>query len=227
MAEDGASAWPEPWWLLWLTHRSMVTKWLLAAGLLAATVLLVPAGWWWLLPAGFLAWFPWEYINHRWIFHALVEHPRWNFLATQHWQHHLDPEEIDPAFVDIPRTLVTAAMLYPVFALVAWDPLRGLALLTGSMVGLIYYEYMHLLAHAPGVTPRLPWTRAMKKWHLLHHYKHEDHWFGVTNRAIDQGLGTGPDPGQVDKSQTVRTLGVPEALGAWLGERGALDDQER
>lgn len=214
-AED---EWPEPWWRPWVTHRLMVPKWIIAAGLLAAVGWLRPAWWLVLVPVGFALWFPLEYIAHRYIFHYFVEHEHLSVASEKHVQHHKDPNTPDDLFVDPSRMLWLGLPLYGIYALVMWSPAQGLALMSGTYAALVYYEYMHLLSHVPNARPKAPWTKAMKRWHLLHHFKHEEHWFGVTTRAVDQALGTAPEPDEVETSQTVRSLGVHENNRAWMEE---------
>lgn len=210
--------WPEPWWRPWVTHRLMVPKWAITVALLAAVAWLQPAWALLLVPLGFVLWFPLEYVAHRYIFHFFVDHEHLSVASEKHVSHHLEPQDPDDLFVDPSRMLWLGIPLYGIYALVMFDLGQGLALFAGTYAALVYYEYMHLLAHAPNARPRLPWTKAMKRWHLLHHFKHEDHWYGVTTRAVDRVIGSDPDPDQVETSETVRTLGVSEANRAWMEE---------
>lgn len=218
MAGQAEAQWPQPWWRPWLTHRLMVPKWLICAGLLAGVAWLNPAWAWLLVPLGFALWFPLEYVAHRYIFHYFVEHEHLSLASQKHVAHHREPQDPDDLFVDPSRMAWLGFPLYGIYALVMWSPSQGLALMAGTYAALIYYEYMHLLAHAPNARPKLPWTRAMKRWHLLHHFQHEEHWFGVTTGAVDRAMGTAPDPDDVEQSPTVKTLGVSEANREWIEE---------
>lgn len=221
MTEGEADApWPEPWWRPWLTHRLMVPKWLIAAALLATVAWLQPAWALVLVPAGFLLWFPLEYLAHRYIFHAFVESDRLYAFSKKHVEHHRDPNTPGDLFVDPSRMTFLGLPLFGIYCLIMWDIGQGLALMSGTYSALVYYEYMHLLAHSPHAKPKAPWTKAMKRWHLLHHFKHEEHWFGVTTRAVDRAVGSDPHPAEVETSETVRTLGVAEENRAWMEEHG-------
>ena len=62
-------------------------------------------------------------------------------------------------------------------------------------------------AHVP-YHPRTRLGRLMKRHHLLHHFKNERFWFGVTNPVVDKLLGTWKRRADVEKSETARTLGL-------------------
>lgn len=46
----------------------------------------------------------------------------------------------------------------------------------------------------------------MKKVHLLHHFKNENYWFGVTNMMYDKAFGTYKEEKEAEKSETARQL---------------------
>ena len=80
-----------------------------------------------------------------------------------------------------------------------------LSLLLGSLVGLLYYEWVHYVAHIPFV-PKTPFGRWIKKYHLWHHYKNERMWFGVTNPSMDFLGRTWARVDEVDRTGTTRVL---------------------
>ena len=80
-----------------------------------------------------------------------------------------------------------------------------LSLMFGNLAGLLYYEWVHYVAHIP-VTPMTEWGRRMKKHHLRHHYKNEHFWFGVTNPTMDYVGATYRDVESVERSTTVREI---------------------
>ena len=71
------------------------------------------------------------------------------------------------------------------------------------------YEWTHFLIHSQHV-PRSPIFRAIWRNHILHHYKNEQYWFGVTNPLADYALRTNPAKEAVPSSPTARTLGVDD-----------------
>lgn len=214
------ASWPEPWWRPWLTHPLMVGKWIVVAALFALVAWLRPAWALVLVPVGFLLWFPLEYLTHRYIFHFFVESDRLFALSQKHVTHHAHPNTLEELFIDPSRMTLMGLPLFGLYCLITWDIGQGVALMAGTYSGLVYYEYMHLLTHSPHTKPKAPWTKAMKRWHLLHHFKHEQHWFGVTTRTFDRAVGSDPDPDDVETSDTVRTLGVVEENRAWMEEHG-------
>jgi len=50
------------------------------------------------------------------------------------------------------------------------------------------------------------WGRFLKRFHRLHHYKNERHWFGVTHPFVDSVVGTWPAASEVAQSATARSL---------------------
>lgn len=56
-------------------------------------------------------------------------------------------------------------------------------------VGLLAYEWTHLLSHS-GTTLRTRWYRGLRAAHLRHHYRDERANFGITSRLADRALGT-------------------------------------
>ncbi len=196
----------------WLTHRRMWLKW---AGVVASgtAMLAWPTVSAWqaavAVVLGFLWFYPNEYAVHRWAYHGLAPTKAGRITSAQHIRHHHDPQELDALFND-PRVSVTFGIVY---FLLGWA-IAGLPLAAaftfGNFLGLVHYEYVHFTAHRPGVTPWMPWLRPLKQMHLWHHYKSEHWWFGVTSRIFDRLLGSWSDPGEVERSDTVRTI-VPPA----------------
>jgi hypothetical protein len=80
------------------------------------------------------------------------------------------------------------------------------------------YEWAHFLIHSTYV-PRSAGFRAVWRAHILHHYKNEQYWFGVTNPIADYVLRTHPAKNAVPTSPTARTLGVDDEL-TLLGATG-------
>ena len=79
------------------------------------------------------------------------------------------------------------------------------ALVLGNLLGLLYYEWVHYVAHIP-YRPRTPVGRWMKKYHLWHHFKNEHLWFGVTNPSMDFVWRTYVRVDEADRSGSTRIL---------------------
>ncbi len=205
----------------WFTHRRMLPKW--AGFALTAGIVLAlpppPAQAALLVAIGLIIFFPSEYIVHRWVFHHFAGRPAGRIVSRQHIAHHDDPPELDYLFND-PRISVSIGVLYfAIYFAVTRDAGAAAALSFGNFLGLVYYEYVHLTAHRPGVRPWMPWNRFLKRMHLWHHYKNEHYWFGVTTKIFDRVLGSWRQPARVERSQTVRSLVPPDELQAWLEVR--------
>jgi hypothetical protein len=130
-------------------------------------------------------------------------------FAKRHRMHHRDPRNIPLVFVPLP---VLAGFLAILFA-IAWFafPTRPMSLTAFATFAtfLFGYEWSHYLIHSPYV-PRTAVFRAVWRAHILHHYKNEKYWFGVTNPIADHVLRTHPARDSVESSPTARTLGVDD-----------------
>ena len=156
---------------------------------------------------GMLIFFCVEYVSHRFLLHAA---PRPEPLLSRlqrrlHYDHHREPDILELLFVPLWFSLPNLAIYAALYYLLARSVPITLALVLGNLISFIYYEWVHYIAHIPS-TPRTPWGRWMKKYHLLHHYKNEGLWFGVTNPSLDLLLGTYLSAGLAEKSPTVRDL---------------------
>ena len=156
---------------------------------------------------GALVFFGSEYTTHRFLLHAQPQKNAF-LLGLQHrlhYDHHVTPNELGllflPLWFVVPVTLLTTAIYWAVTRDAA---LTG-ALLLGSVLGLLYYEWVHYVAHIPFV-PRTRFGRYVKKYHLWHHYKNETLWFGVTNPSMDFVGRTYRAVADVERSASTRVL---------------------
>jgi sterol desaturase/sphingolipid hydroxylase (fatty acid hydroxylase superfamily) len=154
----------------------------------------------------------------EWLIHVNLLHfkPRQLFgrrldplFAKRHRMHHRDPRNIPLVFVPLP---VLAGFLAVLFA-IAWFafPTRYMSVTAFATFTWFFlaYEWSHYLIHSPYV-PRTPIFRAVWRAHILHHYKNEKYWFGVTSPIADHVLRTHPAKDSVETSPTARTLGVDD-----------------
>lgn len=148
-----------------------------------------------------------EYLTHRFTLHAKpVKNAFIGKLQRRlHYDHHVEPDRLDLLFIPpwflIPVITIYGALYY--FLTQSADV--TVALLLGNLIGLLHYERVHYLAHIP-VRPATAFGRYMKKYHLWHHFKNENYWFGVTNPLFDYVFRTWQDPDAVDKTATTRNL---------------------
>jgi 4-hydroxysphinganine ceramide fatty acyl 2-hydroxylase len=189
-------------------HRSNVVFALLTAGILAVLfgrghlVAALP-----FVALGMLIFLCVEYVSHRFLLHA-APRPELSLSRLQrrlHYGHHEEPDILELLFVPLWFSLPNLSVYAALYYLVGGSVQIMLALVLGNLIAFLYYEWVHYIAHIP-VTPGTPWGRWMKKYHLLHHYKNEGLWFGVTNPALDLLAGTYRAAGAAEKSPTVRNI---------------------
>lgn len=159
---------------------------------------------------GALIFFTSEYTTHRFLFHAPPARMRW-VLALQHrlhYDHHVDPAKLELLFLPLWFTVPVTALYYGIYVAITRNPALALSLTFGSLTALTYYEWVHYVAHVPFV-PVTPFGRWMKKYHLWHHFKNEQLWFGVTNPSMDVLMRTYRHVQDAKRSESVRELWKP------------------
>jgi len=127
-----------------------------------------------------------EYVVHRYLLH---EFPKlMPSLYRGHVQHHQHPQAVKYLFGPVHYDV----LFYCAYILLLWLLFHQfsivVAVVTGTLLYQMYYQWMHYVAHRP-ITPRTAWGRWMKKKHLLHHSK-DGTWYGVSHPAMDYALGT-------------------------------------
>jgi sterol desaturase/sphingolipid hydroxylase (fatty acid hydroxylase superfamily) len=152
----------------------------------------------------------------EWLVHVGILHYRprrvagrtLDFLVPRkHRAHHRDPWRLDLVFIPLQVYLGVPALL----ALVLWLAAASLPAALGALA--VYfalslnYEWIHFLIHTR-YPPRRALYRRVWRNHLLHHFKNENYWYGVTMLGGDRLFGTAADPERVPTSATARTLGV-------------------
>jgi sterol desaturase/sphingolipid hydroxylase (fatty acid hydroxylase superfamily) len=70
---------------------------------------------------------------------------------------------------------------------------------------LFLYEWKHYVAHRP-IKPKSRLGKWVKKMHILHHYKNENFWYGVSTPFVDVLFGTLKDEKEVETSKTGKDL---------------------
>jgi fatty acid hydroxylase family protein len=148
-----------------------------------------------------------EYTTHRFMLHAP---PQKNAFVLRlqhrlHYDHHVNPAELELLFLPVWFVMPVAALTLAIFFAVTRTWETSAALLLGSVLGLLWYEWVHYVAHIPFV-PKTPFGRWIKKYHLWHHFKNERMWFGVTNPSMDLVGRTYARVDDVDRSGTTRVL---------------------
>ncbi len=156
---------------------------------------------------GALVFFVSEYTTHRFMLHAP---PQKNAFVLKlqhrlHYDHHVKPAELELLFLPLWFAIPVTALTFAIYLAVTRSWSLSAALLLGSVLGLLWYEWVHYVAHIPFV-PKTPFGRWIKKYHLWHHFKNERMWFGVTNPSMDFIGRSYARVDDVDRSGTTRVL---------------------
>jgi 4-hydroxysphinganine ceramide fatty acyl 2-hydroxylase len=137
---------------------------------------------------GFLLFFLAEYFLHRFLLHGLGKYIL-PVAYKGHEGHHDDPNSmtylLTPNIYNIPTHLI----LWVVFTLIFGSLHFSSIWMMGLGTYQLYYEWAHYVSHRP-IVPQTAWGKHVKKHHLLHHFKSQEGWYGVTNDAFDRVLGT-------------------------------------
>lgn len=163
---------------------------------------------WWhgalVIGAAMASWTLIEYLVHRFVFHWTLDWKPLNHLFdVVHRIHHRKPQEVQ---------YVTAPFYYslPIYGLILGSAylvtqnIPDMLVFTGVIaLSYVFYEWCHYAAHH--VTPRTRVGKYLKKYHLLHHYKDSEKYFGVTSSFWDWVFGTRP---LFDPQQTHRILPI-------------------
>ncbi|WP_096189332.1 sterol desaturase family protein [Evansella halocellulosilytica] len=148
-----------------------------------------------------------EYTTHRFLFH--MKPPKNTILLKLikrlHYDHHTNPNDLHLLFLPLWYTLPQLIIVSTIIYLITSSLIMTNSVMTGVILSLLYYEWKHYIAHRP-LQPWTVWGRWMKKNHLLHHFKNENYWYGVTNPSMDFIMGTFKDEKNVKKSETANNL---------------------
>lgn len=148
-----------------------------------------------------------EYMTHRFLFH--LKPPKNAFLLKMlrrlHYDHHVYPDDLKllflPVWFSIPSFTIYLLITYGITKSVTVTLSFGI----GMIIMLLVYEWKHYIAHKP-IRPFTKFGRWLKKQHILHHYKNEKFWFGVSNPVFDFIFRTLKDGKDVELSETARNL---------------------
>ncbi|MGL4818967.1 MAG: sterol desaturase family protein [Bacilli bacterium] len=152
-----------------------------------------------------------EYLTHRFLFHLkMPSNPVLKKLLHRlHYDHHKDPTDLKLLFLPIWYSIPNFFVLTVIFYAIVGSFARTLAFGVGLILVFLGYEWKHYIAHVP-IKPRTRFGRWVKKLHLLHHYKNENYWYGVSHPFVDVVFGTLKDEKDVPTSPAARDLGLRE-----------------
>lgn len=139
---------------------------------------------------GLFSWTLVEYLLHRWVFHRHWTRQQLQTLSQSwHIDHHSAPDRRDLLHATLQSSLPLYVLFYTCFYL-GTDLWRAGLLASGLTLGYLYYEFVHHLAHT--TTPQSRLGRALKRYHLIHHYAEPDRAYGVTSPLWDIIFRTRP-----------------------------------
>ncbi len=154
---------------------------------------------WIYMPAAFLVglflWTFAEYMLHRFLFHYQAKSERaqkifYLFHGIHHHQPQCKTRLVMPPVVSIPLALVMYGIMYSIFVL-----LLGLThwlwpVMSGFIVGYLCYDLIHYATHHFAMRNGI-W-KALKRYHMQHHYKTPDARYGVSSPLWDVIFSTKP-----------------------------------
>ncbi len=141
----------------------------------------------WVL-SGLFCWSIMEYTLHRFVFHY---HPtsktgkRIHFVL--HGVHHDYPSD-SKRLVMPPGASIPLALLIYWICLLVFGPVHTAPFFAGFVFGYIVYDMSHYAVHH--ITFKNKLFKAIKKHHMLHHYKDPNAGFGFTSTVWDKAFGT-------------------------------------
>jgi sterol desaturase/sphingolipid hydroxylase (fatty acid hydroxylase superfamily) len=142
------------------------------------------------LAAGYVIWTLTEYFGHRFLFHkefpgqlgARIHH----LIHGVHHDHPSDPLRlVMPPLLSAPIMLASFGVLRLVFG-----PALVLPVLAGFIAGYIAYDMVHF--HVHHARPQTWLGRMLRRRHMLHHFRDNSQWFGVSAPWWDEAFGTKP-----------------------------------
>lgn len=165
---------------------------------------------WWLLlhvSIGLIVFMFSEYFTHRFLFHLKApKNPFFlNILKRLHYDHHTNPNDLHLLFLPIWYSIPNFAILSSIYYVGVGSFTSTIAFGTGLIAMLLAYEWKHYVAHRP-LKPKTRLGKWLKKTHILHHYKNENYWFGVSNPFMDILFGTLESEKKVQTSETAKNL---------------------
>ncbi|WP_189382495.1 sterol desaturase family protein [Streptosporangium nondiastaticum] len=157
---------------------------LLPAGLTASGTVTGVA----LVLVGYAAWTLTEYGVHRGLFHWEAE--AGTAMARLHWtlhgHHHDHPDDRRRLVIPLAVTIPVALLLCGFSRLVLGT--HWMAFMAGYAVGYLLYDMIHYHVHHH--RPRSRAGRALRRWHMLHHFADDSRRFGVSAPWWDLVFGT-------------------------------------
>jgi len=166
------------------------------------------------IPIGLVAFWPLQ----EWLIHVFILHYQPLTLLGRkldfkvpilHRAHHRDPWRLDLVFIPIHVFAFVPLLVGGVVLLGASQAQLAATGVAAYFALSLHYEWVHFMIHTL-YRPRLGYYQRLARNHLLHHFRNEHYWYGVTMLQADGWLGTAPEPNAVPKSTTCLSL-TPQA----------------
>ncbi|RYZ20657.1 MAG: fatty acid hydroxylase [Chitinophagaceae bacterium] len=136
---------------------------------------------------GGASWTLFEYIAHRFIFHAIAESDRaQRIVYVMHGNHHHFPRDKQRLFMPPVPSLILASTIFGLQYLLLGA--KTFVFFPGFILGYLMYGTMHYAIHA--WNPPFKWMKPLWRNHHLHHYKDEGKGYGVSTTIWDRVFGT-------------------------------------
>ncbi|WP_284240839.1 sterol desaturase family protein [Paenibacillus glycanilyticus] len=160
-----------------------------------------------LFMAGLVGFMLSEYLTHRFFFHLKAPtNPLFlKLLRRLHYDHHTDPHDLKLLFLPVWYSLPNLGFFAILFYLLVGSLGATFAFAAGLVAMLLIYEWKHYVAHRP-IQPKTKFWKWNKRMHLLHHFKNENYWYGVSTPLVDVLFGTLKDEKDVPTSNTAKHL---------------------
>ncbi|XP_076470274.1 fatty acid 2-hydroxylase-like [Babylonia areolata] len=151
----------------------------------------VTAGW---LPilvvVGVVLWTFCEYAFHRWLFHMTPPSSSTFFLLLHfllHGHHHKAPMDSSRlVFPPVPAS-VLGGVIFCVYSIFVPRAVAE-ALFAGTVMGYMAYDLTHYYIHHG--SPTSPYFARLKRYHVKHHFQHQQLGFGISSKLWDYPFGT-------------------------------------
>jgi 4-hydroxysphinganine ceramide fatty acyl 2-hydroxylase len=132
---------------------------------------------------GIFIWSFTEYVMHRFLFHYMPTSEfgkRLHFIF--HGVHHDYPNDAK-RLVMAPAVSIPLAFLYYYAFRFLLGEFYVAPFFSGFVVGYLFYDMTHYAIHHFNF--RSGWWLKVKKHHMIHHYKDDDHGYGVSTKFWD------------------------------------------
>jgi len=135
-----------------------------------------------------------EYLMHRYLYHWEPESRFWRTVTgdvgRRHMRHHREPERMHGAINDrqVPVMVVAGICTAGSVLLMPWPLGFGLMAIAAGVTNYVLQEIVHFGTHH--LPMRHPLLAALKRHHMLHHYRDWDMNFGLFWPFWDLVLGT-------------------------------------